>query len=388
MNIILFDTPARSRFFPLTLTRSVASLRCGIVTIGEWWQLLSKQKAFYLTEEYLQPLYPAIPNGEYLAIDSSVVPSIELYNKVKALNTGEAYTDENGLIAGKLEWNSPVSYVDLPGCFSKTFSHDNIERLYKPHDLVSENANFIRRQFALVIKRKVSIPIPESVQVLKPGSVFIEEGAQLEFCTLNASEGPIYIGANTRVMEGAMIRGPFALNEGAVVKMGCKIYGATTVGPYCVAGGEIKNSILMGYSNKGHDGYLGDSIIGEWCNLGAGTSNSNVKNTGSQVSMWDYFTSSFEPVGTKAGVVMGDYSRTAINTAINTGTVIGVCCNVFGAGLTPKMIKSFSWGFGEEQHYQLDKAVRDVSKWMSMKNMIEDETKLRVLEYIFENING
>jgi UDP-N-acetylglucosamine diphosphorylase/glucosamine-1-phosphate N-acetyltransferase len=206
----------------------------------------------------------------------------------------------------------------------------------------------------------------------------------VEHCFLNASAGPIYIGKNAEIMEGSMIRGPFALCEGSLVKMGSKIYGATTVGPYSIVGGEIKNSVIFGYSNKAHDGYLGDAVIAEWCNLGAGTSNSNLKNNASTVKVWNASENKYIPAGLKCGLLMGDYSRSSINTSFNTGTVVGVCCNVFGHGLTPTYIPSFTWGYESSCRYSLDKALRDIQNWKKLKNQILTEEEIKKLNSIFE----
>jgi UDP-N-acetylglucosamine diphosphorylase/glucosamine-1-phosphate N-acetyltransferase len=241
----------------------------------------------------------------------------------------------------------------------------------------------IRQDFELLTKKRISQPIPKSNKVNKPSRIFIEKGAKLEHCILNAGTGPIYIGKNAEIMEGAVIRGPFALCEGACLKMGAKVYGATTVGPYSLAGGEIKNSVIFGYSNKAHDGYLGDSVIGEWCNLGAGTTNSNLKNNAGNVKVW---TPKGEiSSGVKCGVMMGDYSRTAINTAINTGTVIGVCCNIFGNGLTPRYIPDFSWGSEGLKRYEFEKAIPDIENWKRLKGMTLSENERSILKYIFDN---
>jgi UDP-N-acetylglucosamine diphosphorylase/glucosamine-1-phosphate N-acetyltransferase len=227
-----------------------------------------------------------------------------------------------------------------------------------------------------------SAPIPPSVQVISPQSIFIEEGASISHSILNASTGPIYIGRNSNIMEGCLIRGPFALCESAVVKMGTKIYGATTIGPCSTAGGEIKNSVLFGYSNKGHDGYLGDSVIGEWCNLGAGTSNSNLKNNAGEVKVWN--AGQFISAGLKCGLLMGDYSRAAINTSFNTGTVVGVCCNVYGEGLMPKYIPDFSWGVHNKgPKYAFEKALRDIENWKKLKNQSLTDAEILTLKHIF-----
>jgi UDP-N-acetylglucosamine diphosphorylase/glucosamine-1-phosphate N-acetyltransferase len=259
-----------------------------------------------------------------------------------------------------------------------------IPLLTRPWHIFQLNAEALIDDYTLLTSGRVSQPIPATVQAIAPENIFIEEGASLQHCILNASTGPIYIGARAEIMEGSLIRGPFALCEGATVKLGTKIYGATTVGPYSVVGGEVKNSVIFGYSNKGHDGYLGDSVIGEWCNLGAGTSNSNLKNNAAEVKAWDHSSGKFIPAGNKCGLLMGDYSRSAINTAFNTGTVVGVCCNIFGDGLTPKYIPSFSWGYGNTLKYELEKALRDVASWKRFKGQTLTDAEIQNLKYIFE----
>lgn len=253
-----------------------------------------------------------------------------------------------------------------------------------PWDIVKQNENELKKDFAAITKGRKSQGIPKSVQAISPENIFIEEGARIQYCILNASRGPIYIGKNAEVMEGALIRGPFALCEGAVVKMGAKIYGATTVGPYSVAGGEISNSVIFGYSNKAHDGYLGDSVIGEWCNLGAGTTNSNLQNSAKEIQMWDDVSQSYVYAGLKCGLFMGDYSRTAINTSFNTGTVVGVCANVFGEGLLPKYIPDFSWGCKDEK-YILNKALQDIENWKRLKKHSLSDAERETLKRIFKN---
>lgn len=261
-----------------------------------------------------------------------------------------------------------------------------IPRLTKPWHIFQLNGEALVDDFALLAAGRTSQPIPPSVQAIAPENIFIEEGAVLQYCTLNASTGPIYIGRNAEVMEGSLIRGPFALCEGATVKLGTKIYGATTIGPYSIVGGEIKNAVMLGYSNKGHDGYLGDAVIGEWCNLGAGTSNSNLKNNASGVKAWSAADKQFIPAGTKCGLLMGDYSRAAINTSFNTGTVVGVCCNVFGQGLTPKYIPSFSWGYDNTEKYELEKALRDIESWKRFKGHQLSDAEKQNLKHIFDNL--
>jgi UDP-N-acetylglucosamine diphosphorylase / glucose-1-phosphate thymidylyltransferase / UDP-N-acetylgalactosamine diphosphorylase / glucosamine-1-phosphate N-acetyltransferase / galactosamine-1-phosphate N-acetyltransferase len=260
------------------------------------------------------------------------------------------------------------------------------EQLRHPWDIFRLNAAAITEDFVLLTRGRNSRPIPSSVQAISPETIFIEENAALGFCTLNASTGPIYIGRNTEIMEGSLIRGPFALCEGSTVKMGSKIYGATTIGPQCTVGGEIKNSVLFGYSNKAHEGYLGDSVIGEWCNLGAGTTNSNLKNTGAEVKVWSEARGRFIPAGRKCGLLMGDYSRSSINTSFTTGTVVGVCCNILAGGLTPKYIPSFSWGdpAATPGRYELGKAVKDIDNWKKFKDQKISDKEIQVLRHIFE----
>lgn len=256
------------------------------------------------------------------------------------------------------------------------------KRLNDITDIIRYNDWGLRQDFALITKDKIPAAIPASNKVINAAQVFIEEGATVEHCLLNAAEGPIYIAKGAMVMEGSMLRGPVSIGENAVVKMGTRIYGATTIGPYCTAGGEIKNSILSGYSNKAHDGYLGDSLLGEWCNLGAGTSNSNIKNTAGNIKLQLYGREI--NAGNKFGLIMGDYSRAAINTSFNTGTVAGVCCNIFTSGLTPKFIPDFSWGCNDAARYELPKAFTDIDNWKKLKGLHITEEEKQALTAIYK----
>jgi UDP-N-acetylglucosamine diphosphorylase/glucosamine-1-phosphate N-acetyltransferase len=242
-------------------------------------------------------------------------------------------------------------------------------RLERPWQLTGFNAEAIRADFAWIRANRSPAQIPHHVRTVNPDQIFVEPGTRLEHCIINAAEGPVYIGKDALVMDGAILRGPVAVCEGAVVKMGAMVYGATTIGPYSVVGGEVKNSILLGYSNKAHEGYLGDAVLGEWCNLGAGTSCSNLKNSAREVKVWNEPLRTWEPAGTKCGLLMGDFSRSAIHTAFNTGTITGICCNIFGDGsLTPKFIPSFSWGTDSGIRYDIGKALEDIRAWMRFKN--------------------
>lgn len=382
MAIILFDNLLREQLFPLTMTRAIADLRCGILTIKERWELLSKQKVYIHTEDYLSDLYMKSQDPGNIWIDASIMPDKILTQRILNLQNGEALADENGLIAGRTDINSfVVQATDVLNIFDLVVTVDNTDRLRYPFQIFRWNDKMIREDFALITTNRVSQPISHTNQIVHHENIFIEESATVEFCALNSTTGPIYIGRDAVIMEGGMIRGPFALGENSVLKMGAKVYGATSIGPNCVAGGEIKNVVIQANSNKAHDGYLGDSIIGEWCNLGAGTSNSNIKNTGGEVKLWNKLTNAYTNAGQKCGMIMGDYSRTAINSSINTGSMIGVCCNVFGEGLLPNVIDDFSWGLNKP--YQLDKALNDIRNWKRMKHQVLTDAEALVLKHIF-----
>jgi UDP-N-acetylglucosamine diphosphorylase / glucose-1-phosphate thymidylyltransferase / UDP-N-acetylgalactosamine diphosphorylase / glucosamine-1-phosphate N-acetyltransferase / galactosamine-1-phosphate N-acetyltransferase len=345
-HIALQDEPVKEKLFPFTLTRSAADIRTGILTIREKWERIFQKK----------PLYPQAGDGEQkLAINANIIPS-EKY-------AGLLFSDKNN---------------------SGSIPYESVRVLEHPWHIFEFNDWAIREDFTLITSGRTSQPVSSSNKLIAPENIFLEEGAQIEHCILNASAGPVYIGKDALVMEGAMIRGPVAICESAVVKMGTAIYGATTIGPNCTVGGEIKNTVLFGNSNKAHHGYLGDSVIGEWCNLGAGTSNSNMKNTAREVKVWSMARKQFDIAGIKCGLLMGDYSRSAINTSFNTGTVVGVCANIFGSGdLTPKYIPNFSWGL--EAKYKFEKAIEEITAWMKMKNKLPSEEQVKTLHHIFEH---
>ncbi|MES2372994.1 MAG: putative sugar nucleotidyl transferase [Bacteroidota bacterium] len=386
MSIILFDNRSRNSLFPLTYTKAVAELRFGILTIKERWEKLSQQPVFLHTEKYLQPLYALPEPGEHIWIDASVIPDNSLLDRILSLDKGCCFADEKGLIAGKMAM--PFEAFDTSNSlagFKNITDHPVVKRIEHPWQLMQWNDSMIRFDHALITNGRASQPVPSSVNVLQPENIFIEDGAKLSFCTLNASTGPIYIGKNAEIMEGSVIRGPFALGENSVLKLNSRVYGATTLGPSCMGGGEIKNTVMMGYSNKAHDGYLGDSVVSEWCNFGAGSTNSNIKNTAGEIRVWDMGSKQYLPVGNKCGVIMGDYSRVAINSSINTGSVIGVSCNVFGAGLLPTIVPNFSWGVGGTK-YEFDKALVDINNWKKLKGHSLSERESSVLQYIFDRL--
>jgi len=382
MAIVLFDDQQRNGLYPLTLTKAIASLRIGILTIRERWQLKSGEEVWVHTTSWLQALYEPVPAGEHLWISANVLADDALADKIVSLEKGMALADEYGLVAARVATEASFDITTILPLAQQVIDVGEVRRLQYPWQLFQWNDALTREDFDLVTRGRVSAVLPGNNQLLNAGDIFVEEGADVSFATLNATTGPIYIGRNATIMEGSLVRGPFVLGEGAVLKMGAKIYGATTLGPYCTGGGEIKNVIMQGYSNKAHDGYLGDSVIGEWCNMGAGTSNSNLKNTAGDIQVWYQAENRFLQVGRKCGVIMGDYSRTAINTAINTGTVIGICCNVFGEGLSPKVINSFTWG-NDPAGYELNKAFKDIDNWKKLKHRSLSGEEALVLKHIF-----
>ena len=386
MAIILFDNKFRDNLAPLCLNKAVADLRMGILTIQERWCKLLNNAIYIHTSALLQPLYPIPAAAMHVWIDAAVLPTAELLKRIDGLKPGQALVDEFGLIAGinNISFDSfDPSSSDI--AFSELIPIDDIKRIEFPWDLIQLNGQFIQYDFKLISKGRKSQPISSTVQVAESADIFIEEGAKLEFCILNATTGPIYIGKNAEVMEGTTIRGPFSLGDHSVLKMNSRVYGATTLGPYCMGGGEIKNAIMMGYSNKAHDGYLGDAVIGEWCNFGAGTSNSNLKNSAAEVAVWAMNLKKMVVVGQKCGVIMGDYSRVAINSSINTGSVIGLCCSVFGAGLLPKRMSNFSFGI-EGKKYNIQNAIADINNWKMMKGKSLSDIEINILNQLHQTI--
>lgn len=363
----------------MTQTKAVAALHMGILTMVERWELLTGMQVFVHTEDYLQNLYGYPDAGEHIWIDASVIPDRALVDVVKSLDRNDCWADENGLIIGK----TALSFEEFDAAqslqyFENIHDHATADRIRYPWEMIHWNDRMLRFDFDVLTHGKTSAAISSTNRCIHPEHIFIESGAVVEYAILNASTGPIYIGKHATIMEGTAIRGPFALGDHSVLKMNSRIYGATTLGPYCMGGGEIKNSIMSGYSNKAHDGYMGDAVIGEWCNWGAGTSNSNLKNTAGVVKVWSEADQTYLPAGYKCGVIMGDYSRTSINASINTGSVIGVSCNVFGEGLLPNIIPDFSWGC-KGVKYRMDKALEDINNWKKLKNQSLGEIEKQIL---------
>jgi UDP-N-acetylglucosamine diphosphorylase/glucosamine-1-phosphate N-acetyltransferase len=375
---------------PFTLTRHIQDIRVGILTIREKWERLlklsssDKWEGYYLDDDNSVKIDKHIGKDIYLMIHANILPTKDIINKIKKLELGEFLSVANqGGIAYKFSEKEVMGLHKIKVNQSVEY-HKTVKVLQYPWQIFQLNDWAIRQDFELITAKRKSKPISKTNTIINPAQIFIEPGAKVEHCILNASLGPIYIGKNAELMEGCMVRGPFALCEGALVKMGSKIYGATTIGPYCLAGGEIKNTVLMGYSNKAHDGYLGDSVIGEWCNLGAGTSNSNLKNNCGEVKYWVHADKKEMGAGNKGGLLMGDYSKAAINTSFNTGTVVGICSNVFAQGLTPKYIPHFSWGCDGITKYKLDNAIEDIHKWKQLKGFAITEREKKILTDIYK----
>jgi len=384
MNYILFDSDVRKALLPLTYTRPVADIRIGILTIREKWEKYLGYTTSTLTEEYLEKRYPMVEMAENIMINASFCPTERLVKRIRNLKKNEAIFRGEDVIA--FYTTEKQEAVDFSTYKAIEFDEEIIQ-VKNTWDIFSKNEKAIQEDFALITSERTSLPIPKTVNVINPENIFIEEGAQLTFATLNATTGPIYIGKNAVIMEGCLVRGSLALCENAVLKMGAKVYGATTVGPNCKVGGEVGNSVLFQNTNKGHEGYLGNSVLGEWCNLGADTNNSNLKNNYAEVKLWSYEQERFAKTGLQfCGLIMGDHSKCGINTMFNTGTVVGVSANIFGTGFPRNFVPSFSWGGAAGfTTYQLPKVFEVTEKVMQRRNVAFEDTEQEILTHVFEN---
>jgi UDP-N-acetylglucosamine diphosphorylase/glucosamine-1-phosphate N-acetyltransferase len=382
MNYILFDGPHRNALLPFTFTRPVADIRVGILTIREKWEKQLGSTTTSITEDYLSEKWPMVEMENNVMINASFLPNDILVAMIKNLEHNQAIFQEEEVVAF---FAKEGEEVDFDSFEVLEFSNDCI-KIENTWDIFQKNEIAIREDFELLTEDRFSQPIPKSVNVIAPENIFIEEGATLEFVTLNASTGPIYIGKNAEIMEGSVIRGPFALCESGRVKLATKVYGATTVGPHSVIGGEVNNSVLFGYSNKGHDGFLGNAVLGEWCNIGADSNNSNLKNNYEEVKLWSYETENFAKTGLQfCGLMMGDHSKCGINTMFNTGTVVGVSTNIFGAGFPRNFVPSFSWGGASGFTTYLTKKAFETAKIvMARRNVEFSEEDAKILEHVFE----
>jgi UDP-N-acetylglucosamine diphosphorylase/glucosamine-1-phosphate N-acetyltransferase len=376
MNFILFDDPEyRIGLLPLTFTRPVADIRIGIFKISEKWEKYLGTGISYKTEFYLSRKFSIQESNDSIFINGSVCPSPELVSEIAKLENGAALVQENTLLAYR---NEPKN--------KKLFTGD-LTILRYTWDIFSNNGKELRKDFELVKKSGKSIGISDPhTKVYNPENIFVEEGAKVIAAILNAENGPIYLGKNSEVQEGAMIRGAFALCEGSVVNMGGKMRGDNTIGPFCKVGGEVSNSVMFAYSNKAHDGFMGNSVIGEWCNFGADSNTSNLKNNYTNIKIYSYRERKLIDSGKQfCGLVMGDHSKSGINIMFDSGSVVGVNSSVYGTKYSPKFIRSFSWGDIENlQTFHLDKALEVAEKVVARRNIILSEIDKEILSRVFE----
>lgn len=386
MNIILFDDDKRVNLLPLTFTRPCAELRVGILTLAEKWAKNLTASTSYITQDYLSEKYGIIHQDVNLYINGRVLPDIDLVSQINLLSDNELLANEDSIIA--LKTTKHLTSFEEINHYSNSITRKEIScsQLNYTFDIFSKNGEEIKSDFEILTKNRKSHQL-SSTNTHIGNSIFIEEGVRAEAAIFNTENGPIYLGKNSTVMEGSLIRGPFALGENATVKMGAKIYGDTTIGPQCKVGGEVSNSIFYKNSNKGHDGFIGNSVIGEWCNLGADTNSSNLKNNYANVKLWDYSKQRFLNTGLQfCGLVMGDHSKCGINTMFNTGTVVGVSANIFGGNFPRNFIPSFTWGGSSGfATYQTNKAFQTAKKVMERRGQELTEIEQKILESIFEN---
>jgi UDP-N-acetylglucosamine diphosphorylase/glucosamine-1-phosphate N-acetyltransferase len=393
-SVILFDAPSiRNQLLPFTFTRPVADIRCGILTLAEKWANWLNSTPSYLTEAYLQGLYLFSTSDDHLYINGCLCPNQELLDSILNLPAESLLRSakDRSVLAVRTTSATWVPASDTTSLTEHIFvgEYTAIQNLW---EIFLENGTQIVADFERLTARRTSTPITDPfTKCYSPENIFVEEGATLRAAILNAEGGPIYIGRHATVSEGAIIQGPFAMGEGAVVAQGAKIRPNTTLGPYCKIGGEVNNSVLFGYSNKAHDGYLGNSVLGEWCNLGANTTNSNLKNDYTSVKLYSYATQKLEDTGLIfCGLFMGDYTKAGISTLFNTGTVVGVNVNVFGAGFQPKHIPSFSWGGKAEGFtpYRFDKALAVLRETMRRRQVNFDHKQEAMFRKVFEQTSG
>lgn len=383
MHYILHDGDRRTALLPFTFTRPVAEIRIGILTIREKWEHWLSAGVGTWTEAYLREKFSPASGADNIVIQGSVLPEAKLVAAIEALQTGEALWKDDLLLACRTE--DPENFPEASGMNRIEFEGECFQ-VRNTWDIFSKNGPALEADFELLTAGRKSQPISETNRLIRPDRIFLEEGAQVEHSILNATEGPIYLGRDSLVMEGNMIRGGFALCENGVVKMGAKIYGPTTIGPYGKICGEVNNSVIFGYSSKGHDGYLGNAVLGEWCNIGADSNNSNLKNNYAKVRLWNYETEGFDHTGLQfCGLMMGDHSKTAINTMFNTGTVIGVNCNIYVPGFPRNFVPSFSWGGASGfSEYKPARAFEAAEVMMARRGVEFTDADAEILQEVFE----
>lgn len=386
MQLVFSDAQYWEDFLPLTFTRPVAEMRMGILTFSERWKkLLDIDEVFYITENYLQDKFRKPEPKQSLFIVPNFFPSDEVLKQIKELQPGEALVYENEVLVANINMDN----FSLNQINKMTDIHEKLFFIEKPTDIFSYNDKAIDFDFKLLTEGRISQELSSTNGFIgEKENLFIEEGATIEFSTLNCKTGKIYIGKNAEIMEGSNIRGSLALCEESKINLGTKLYGGTTIGPHSKVGGEVNNIVIFGYSNKGHDGFVGNSVIGEWCNLGADTNSSNLKNNYASVKLWNYRKKRFLDTGLQfCGLIMGDHSKTAINTQLNTGTVVGVAANIFKSGFPPNLVDSFSWGgMKGDEKFKLEKSYEVAEKAMERRKIAITEMDKDILKYIYNEL--
>lgn len=381
MNYILFDA-SRNSLLPLTYTRPVCDIRIGILTIREKWEKYLGEKTSTITEDYLSAKYPTEQSEEMMLINGSICPTPKLLKAIKGLKVGQALVCQGNVVA---MYKTKAQFLSEEDSTQEIEVEYDFIKINNTWDIFVLNDKALREDFELLTQNRKSTPLSSTNRVVGEQNIFVEEGAVVEFAILNAKEGPIYIGKDAEVMEGSIVRGPFAMCEHSVLKMASKIYGATTLGPYVKVGGEVSNVVIFGYSNKAHDGFIGNSVIGEWCNIGADTNASNLKNTYEEVRVWSIEKNTFVPTGqTFFGTIMGDHSKCGINTMFNTGTVIGVSSNIYGHGYQRNYIPSFAWGGTTGlKSYDMEKAIEVAEKMYQRRNVVMSQQDKEILRNVY-----
>jgi UDP-N-acetylglucosamine diphosphorylase/glucosamine-1-phosphate N-acetyltransferase len=385
-NIIQFDNANRNNLYPFTLSRPVSEIRIGITTIKEKWELLTCSHVSYLTIDYLSAKFPLVSSQRNLYVDASVIPNEDLVSAVSNLKENERLMSSGMMIAF---WSSNIENpadIAVSKAFKDVSFNEEFIIIQNLWDIFSMNDKILRADFEIITKNRESLNVSNSNNIIGKGNIFLDARAKVEGAIINVGTGPVYIGKDAEVMEGSVIRGPFALCEGSSLKLGTKIYGATTVGPHSKVGGEINNTVFFGYSNKAHDGFIGNSVVGEWCNIGAGTNNSNLKNNYAPVKLYNYPKSRFVQTGLQfCGLFMGDHSKCGINTMFNTGTVVGFSANIYGAGFPRNFIPSFSWGGAAGfEIYQAEKAIETAEIVFGRRNLKLSQVEKDIFHQVFE----
>lgn len=383
MNYILYDGSVRKALLPFTYTRPIADIRIGILTIREKWEKYLGLTTTTLTEDYLEDKFPIVELATNIMLNASFLPCKKLITLIRGLKKKQAIVKGDEIIA--FFTTDTQEEIDFETYKIISFE-DEILQIKNTWDIFALNDKAIKDDFKLLTNGRKSEPIPDTVNCIHKENIFFEEGVDISFATLNATAGPIYIGKDAIIMEGSLVRGPFALCHDSILKMGAKIYGATTIGPLSKVGGEVNNSVIFGYSSKGHEGYLGNSVIGEWCNIGADSNNSNLKNNYAEVKLWSYETERFEKTGLQfCGLMMGDHSKCGINTMFNTGTVVGVSANIYGGNFPRNFIPSFSWGGSAGfTTYKMNKFNEVATVVMKRKHILYDDTEKSILDTVYK----